>query len=79
MMDYFVVDIAQSMFFADAITNARPLTYYLEHPSAIDEHFNRVALSKGSSLIPYTSKHFHSMSIGHFRCDSTENVLVYVG
>ena len=46
-MDFFVVDNAQLMFFADAAQNARPMTYYLERPGEIDEHFNRVATSKG--------------------------------
>lgn len=48
-MDFFVVDVdvAQSMFFADGIQNARPMTYYVERPYDIDEQFKRVAMSKG--------------------------------
>lgn len=51
MMDYFVVEVAQLMFFADAIQNPRPMTYYVERPYDIDEHFNRVAYSKGLSFL----------------------------
>lgn len=51
MMDYFVVDVAQSMFFSDSFQNARPMTYYVERPYDIDEQFNRVALSKGLFLL----------------------------
>lgn len=47
MMDFFVVDVAQLMFFADSNQNARPMTYYVERPYDIDDHFNRVAYSKG--------------------------------
>ncbi|XP_037037757.1 endoplasmic reticulum aminopeptidase 1-like [Bradysia coprophila] len=51
MMDYFVVEVAQLMFFADATTNTRPMTYYVERPYDIDEHFNRVAYSKGAAVL----------------------------
>lgn len=51
MMDFFVVDVLQSMFFADSNQNARPMTYYVERPYDIDEQFNRVAYSKGLFLL----------------------------
>lgn len=50
-MDFFVVDVVQLMFFADSNQNARPMTYYVERPYDIDEHFNRVAYSKGAAVL----------------------------
>lgn len=79
MMDYFVVEIAQLMFFADSNQNARPMTYYVERPYDIDEQFNRVAYSKGLCFHLSNSVFHRTFFLSTIRCNSTKNVLVYVG
>lgn len=47
MMDYFVVDVTQYVFFSDSNELAQPMTFYVEHPTDIDFNFNNIATSKG--------------------------------
>lgn len=47
MIDYFVVDVTQFVFFVDSDELAQPMTFYVEHPIDIDFHFNRIAFDKG--------------------------------
>lgn len=49
MMDYFVVDVTQRVFFIDSNELVQPMTHYVEHPLDIDFHFNSISHSKGLS------------------------------
>lgn len=47
MIDYFIVDVTQFVFFVDSDESAQPMTFHVEHPIEIDFHFNSIALQKG--------------------------------
>ncbi|KAJ6633456.1 Aminopeptidase N [Pseudolycoriella hygida] len=51
MMDYFVVDIMQSVFLIDSDERTEPMTFYIEHPIDIDFHFNSIAYSKAAAVL----------------------------
>lgn len=45
-MDYFVIRTLQSVFQSDASPTQRPMTYYVESPSAISNLFSSIAYAK---------------------------------
>lgn len=47
MMDFFVTDVKQYVFYTDSDEFSRPMTYYVEHPEDIDDHYDSIAYLKG--------------------------------
>lgn len=50
IMDYFVIRTLQSVFQSDASATVRPMTYYVESPSAISGLFSNIAYAKCKSI-----------------------------
>lgn len=45
-MDYYVVNTLQNVFQSDALEQTRPMTNYIESPSAISGSFDNIAYAK---------------------------------
>lgn len=80
MMDFFVTDVKQYVFYTDSDEYSTPMTFYVERPYDIGYHFNSIAYSKGSFCaftFTFGKINRSNESFGYSRI-SAANVLVHV-
>jgi len=51
IMDYFVVNTLQNVFQSDALETTRPMTHYVESPSAVSGLFDNIAYAKSGCVL----------------------------
>lgn len=47
MMDFFVIDVKQYVFYTDSDEFSLPMTFYVERPDEIAYHYDNIAYGKG--------------------------------